>query len=258
MSSQPRYRQAATHICSFGSMALYFTGDSLLEWTWRCAELTASRYILRSDAVPRAATARYVSVVPGPLDGVFEETARFHPALHDTAPDRGVGHLHDDVGGPGEQGGDVEVDVWRLERVHLLAGHPRWALVGRDMRRCSHSCSSVLSSIVPSLDRKFSDNDCSQFTSPRPALASASCSAVDDTMGIWLPQSVTALRTYAGEQGDERIARRREQLMDAALEVLGSDDGGALTVRGVCREAKLTARYFYESFDSADDLVAAA
>ncbi|HNP57940.1 MAG TPA: TetR/AcrR family transcriptional regulator [Gordonia sp. (in: high G+C Gram-positive bacteria)] len=71
-------------------------------------------------------------------------------------------------------------------------------------------------------------------------------------------QSVTALRTYAGEQGDERIARRREQLMDAALEVLGSDDGGALTVRGVCREAKLTARYFYESFDSADDLVAAA
>ena len=69
-------------------------------------------------------------------------------------------------------------------------------------------------------------------------------------------QSVTALRTYAGEQGDERIARRREQLMDAALEVLGSDDGGALTVRGVCREAKLTARYFYESFDSADDLVA--
>lgn len=71
-------------------------------------------------------------------------------------------------------------------------------------------------------------------------------------------QSVTALRTYGGEQGDERVARRREQLMDAALEVLGSDDGGALSVRGVCREAKLTARYFYESFDSADDLVAAA
>lgn len=71
-------------------------------------------------------------------------------------------------------------------------------------------------------------------------------------------QSVTALRTYAGEQGDERVARRREQLMDAALEILGSDEGGALSVRGVCREAKLTARYFYESFDTADDLVAAA
>ena len=50
-------------------MALYFTGDLLLEWTWRCAELTASRYILRSDAVPRAATARYVSVVLVRLTG---------------------------------------------------------------------------------------------------------------------------------------------------------------------------------------------
>ncbi|WP_161925605.1 TetR/AcrR family transcriptional regulator [Gordonia crocea] len=70
-------------------------------------------------------------------------------------------------------------------------------------------------------------------------------------------QSMTALRTYAGEQGDERIARRRQQLLDAALESLGASDGGSISVRGVCREARLTARYFYESFDSADDLVAA-
>ncbi|QKT08830.1 TetR/AcrR family transcriptional regulator [Gordonia sp. X0973] len=69
--------------------------------------------------------------------------------------------------------------------------------------------------------------------------------------------SITALRTYAGEQGDERVARRRQQLLDAALEVLGSSEGGALSVRGVCREAKLTARYFYESFGSADELIAA-
>ncbi|MFT4199243.1 TetR/AcrR family transcriptional regulator [Gordonia sp. (in: high G+C Gram-positive bacteria)] len=71
------------------------------------------------------------------------------------------------------------------------------------------------------------------------------------------PLTMSALRTYAGEQGDERIARRRQQLLDAALETLGSTDGGSLSVRGVCREAKLTARYFYESFSSADELVAA-
>ncbi|NNG96039.1 TetR/AcrR family transcriptional regulator [Gordonia araii NBRC 100433] len=68
---------------------------------------------------------------------------------------------------------------------------------------------------------------------------------------------MTALRTYAGEHGDERVARRRQQLLDAALETLGSSDGGSISVRGVCREARLTARYFYESFASADDLVAA-
>ncbi|WP_290714246.1 MULTISPECIES: TetR/AcrR family transcriptional regulator [Gordonia] len=70
-------------------------------------------------------------------------------------------------------------------------------------------------------------------------------------------QSMTALRTYAGEHGDERVARRREQLLDAALESLGSSAGGSISVRGVCREARLTARYFYESFVSVDDLVAA-
>ncbi len=80
----------------------------------------------------------------------------------------------------------------------------------------------------------------------------------DDTMEPMPSQSsVTALRTYAGEQGDERVARRRQQLLDAALETLGSSSGGTISVRGVCREAKLTARYFYESFTSTDDLVAA-
>lgn len=68
---------------------------------------------------------------------------------------------------------------------------------------------------------------------------------------------MTALRTYAGEDGDERVARRRQQLLDAALETLGASEGGTISVRGVCREARLTARYFYESFASADELVAA-
>ena len=66
-----------------------------------------------------------------------------------------------------------------------------------------------------------------------------------------------ALRSYGGEQGDIRVARRRASLIEAALELLGSSDGGTISVRGVCREAGLTGRYFYESFTTIDDLVSA-
>ena len=55
---------------------------------------------------------------------------------------------------------------------------------------------------------------------------------------------------------DERRAQRREQLITAARELLGS--GSAVSVRAVCRAAKLTERYFYESFDERDALVVAA
>ncbi len=64
-----------------------------------------------------------------------------------------------------------------------------------------------------------------------------------------------SLRAYGGEGGDTRVARRRESLIDAALDLLGADDAEAVTVRGVCRRAGLTARYFYESFESVDQLV---
>ncbi|MGC5247133.1 TetR/AcrR family transcriptional regulator [Gordonia sp. DT219] len=65
----------------------------------------------------------------------------------------------------------------------------------------------------------------------------------------------TGLRAYGGVEGDERISRRRETLMDATLGVLATE--GAVTVRGICRAAGLNPRYFYESFESADALVAA-
>ncbi len=71
------------------------------------------------------------------------------------------------------------------------------------------------------------------------------------------PASGEGLRAYGGEAGDSRVARRRATLIDAALELLGASDGGSITVRGVCREAGLTTRYFYESFDSIEALVGA-
>ncbi|GAC02589.1 putative TetR family transcriptional regulator [Gordonia namibiensis NBRC 108229] len=67
--------------------------------------------------------------------------------------------------------------------------------------------------------------------------------------------SAASLRAYGGEGGDTRVARRRTSLIDAALDLLGADDAEAVTVRGVCRRAGLTARYFYESFESVDQLV---
>ena len=67
----------------------------------------------------------------------------------------------------------------------------------------------------------------------------------------------TALRAYGGVDGDERVARRKSALIDATLDILGAEGGGAITVRGVCRAASLNPRYFYESFDSIDALVSA-
>lgn len=66
---------------------------------------------------------------------------------------------------------------------------------------------------------------------------------------------VQGLRPYGGVDGDERVSRRREALMDAALALLDAE--GSVTVRGVCRSSGLNPRYFYESFESADVLVAA-
>lgn len=56
---------------------------------------------------------------------------------------------------------------------------------------------------------------------------------------------------------DERRRQRHESLLAAGIELLGSPDGSAVSVRGVCRSAGLTERYFYESFDDRDSFVRA-
>jgi AcrR family transcriptional regulator len=55
----------------------------------------------------------------------------------------------------------------------------------------------------------------------------------------------------------DRQARRRDDLIAAGIELLGSADGTAMTVRAVCRAAGLTERYFYESFADRDEFVRA-
>lgn len=56
------------------------------------------------------------------------------------------------------------------------------------------------------------------------------------------------VRTYGGISAVDRIAGRRERLLDAGLECFGSDGVAATGVKDVCRTAGLTDRYFYESF----------
>ncbi|MET0134088.1 MAG: TetR/AcrR family transcriptional regulator [Kibdelosporangium sp.] len=67
-----------------------------------------------------------------------------------------------------------------------------------------------------------------------------------------------SLRVYGGVAGGERQVERRARLIEAGLELLGTDAGGpGLTVRGVCKQAGLAARYFYESFADRDALAIA-
>ncbi len=67
-----------------------------------------------------------------------------------------------------------------------------------------------------------------------------------------------SVRPYRGVQAADRLAERRARLLEAGLDILGSEsDLSELTVRGICRHAGITARYFYESFTDKDDFVAA-
>lgn len=65
-------------------------------------------------------------------------------------------------------------------------------------------------------------------------------------------------RTWAGSTLDARRDARRARLLAVGLELLGGPEGAAaVTVRSVCRHAKLTDRYFYESFADRDELLLA-
>lgn len=66
-----------------------------------------------------------------------------------------------------------------------------------------------------------------------------------------------ATRTYRGRSADERRDDRRRRLLDAGLDLIGTEGWSATTVRAVCRRARLSARFFYESFDDLDALAVA-
>jgi AcrR family transcriptional regulator len=62
---------------------------------------------------------------------------------------------------------------------------------------------------------------------------------------------------YKGVSATEREGERRRKLLEAGLEVIGTEGLAAATVRAVCREAGLSSRFFYESFPSVEELAVA-
>lgn len=65
-------------------------------------------------------------------------------------------------------------------------------------------------------------------------------------------------RTYGGLTAEQRVAARRSQLISATVQVLAEKGEAGTTMTAICAAARLTERYFYESFAHRDQAVLAA
>lgn len=70
-----------------------------------------------------------------------------------------------------------------------------------------------------------------------------------------MPNKTKSKRSYGGASAPDRARERREKLIAAAFEVIGTRGFKAATVRAVCAEAELTQRYYYEAFGDAEDML---
>lgn len=64
-------------------------------------------------------------------------------------------------------------------------------------------------------------------------------------------------REYGGVSASDRRDERRQKLLGAGRNVWGQSGMGAVSVRGVCSEAGLVPRYFYEQFADREALLLA-
>jgi AcrR family transcriptional regulator len=76
-------------------------------------------------------------------------------------------------------------------------------------------------------------------------------------MGFMATAPTTNARSYGGVGAADRLATRRAKLLEAGLDLLGGEESVELTVRAICRQAGVAARYFYESFTDKDEFVSA-
>ena len=65
------------------------------------------------------------------------------------------------------------------------------------------------------------------------------------------------MRDYDGKTAAERIAERRERLIDAGVELFGERGYAATSIRAVLQQSGLRDRYFGESFADLDSLLGA-
>ena len=76
-------------------------------------------------------------------------------------------------------------------------------------------------------------------------------------MGLAISTSSPSERRYGGRTASERRAGRREQLLDAGLELFGTDGYATTTIEALCARAGLNPRYFYEQFTGREQLLGA-
>ena len=68
---------------------------------------------------------------------------------------------------------------------------------------------------------------------------------------------MSTTRPYRGVSADDRREQRRQMLIETALDCLHIDGLAGVSVRSICARARLTPRYFYESFADLDELLVA-
>jgi AcrR family transcriptional regulator len=66
-----------------------------------------------------------------------------------------------------------------------------------------------------------------------------------------------ARRTYGGRSAGERRAERRERLLEAGLELFGTEGYAASSIEKLCNNAGVSTRNFYEEFNTREDLLIA-
>jgi AcrR family transcriptional regulator len=81
--------------------------------------------------------------------------------------------------------------------------------------------------------------------------------AFPDNLHRVMPGPPTAERRYGGKTASERRAHRREQLLDAGLQLFGTQGYAATTIEALCGRAGLNPRYFYEQFRGREQLLGA-
>jgi len=74
-------------------------------------------------------------------------------------------------------------------------------------------------------------------------------------MAITKPSPLGRGRLYAGLSAPERRAERRGRLLEAGLELFGTVGFGKTTIPMLCSASGVTARHFYEEFDSREELL---
>jgi len=67
----------------------------------------------------------------------------------------------------------------------------------------------------------------------------------------------TPTRAYGGVAAEQRAEERKARLLAAALELFARQGYARTTIEALCTEAKVTARHFYQLFDSREDILRA-